>query len=722
MSSRSSPSSPGRPRRSPPKATTTPRRGSSHPPRNTHDDNVGPTQTQTPANNTNFRASAPPSSSHARYSVRTPGNQVLDPNFRTSRQQHFSASVGRAGKINNNYIYHAPTQFTPHGRAAIRALDSRRAAIDQINTPGRNRRRSMRDQRETPRDVLRALSKTLAPKSKPITTTSSSSSSPGDAPGTSSRPRRRRRHPVVIPEDPGGGGDDSDDEFPIDRPRFSLPIDEDADSDGDLPRPPRSSGLEDLEDNYTMQSIEMPRRATLGLGPGQRDRFSMRMSMMGDPQSDDGGVGIDPAFFPRANWDDDDNDGDDNTRGRDGDDDATLERLDEDDEAARRGTLGGRISDFGAIDFDLDAGDQSTVVLAPQVRSSPAREDFSPENEPFGFDYDDQPPAFGDGEEDVGADGDGGDDRSRATHMDLDLGADDDDGEDDSTEETGGGGDPTATGDLLDVGQTSSKSAAAGGLRRPGKKAPRHGIAYPSLPAGVVKRLAQRFAGRTSKIGPDALAAVAQASDWFFEQLGEDLRAYANHARGRTTINESDMLTLMRRYVVSRSFIPSIFFLLRLLIYSVLVLVLFQSRTNTDRYTDKRVSSPLGGVFVHLCSLTDTFPPAQTTADERFHYTLCARPETPAQGAHPGATHADLGAGEDEAAEACCRRRRGRGGRRRDVSNGKGKRGSGLGNQRFTFRVNEHVVGVGGCVIIIIVIITTVCSYARVWRHRMGAS
>ncbi|KAH8162061.1 hypothetical protein CIB48_g6165 [Xylaria polymorpha] len=37
-----------------------------------------------------------------------------------------------------------------------------------------------------------------------------------------------------------------------------------------------------------------------------------------------------------------------------------------------------------------------------------------------------------------------------------------------------------------------------------------------------------------------------QATDWFFEQLGDDLSAYAKHA-GRKTIDESDMITLMRR-------------------------------------------------------------------------------------------------------------------------------------------------------------------------------
>lgn len=514
-------------------------------------------QARTPARNT-FRASAPPTSA-ARYSIRTPGSQIL-PDFRASRQQHLASSVGRARG------YAAPTQFTPHGRAAMRALDTRRAAIDQINTPGRNarRRRSGRDQRETPRDILRALSKTLAPKSKPVTT-STSSSSPDDG-GLGSRSARRSRSrvaggssrrartaQVVIPEDP----DDDSDEFPIDRPRFSLPIDEDADSDGDLPRPPRSSGLEDLDDNFTMQSIELPRRATLG----ERQRLSMRMSDYGPfpgGDDDDGDVGIDSAFFPRADWADVEDDDTGNAGA--GDDEATLERLD-DEEAARRGTLGGRISDFGAIDFDLDAGDQSTVVLAPQVQSSPAREGFSPDNEPFGFDYggggddDDEPPPLGDDDEELPApayDEMDVEDDTRRTGFNLE---DDDDDDDDGGADVTDGRDQMTEMDITAParhGQSSRSEAASARLKKPGKKISRYGVQYPSLPTSVVKRLAQRFAGK-SKISPDTLVAIMQASDWFFEQLGDDLRAYANHAKGRTTINESDMITLMRRYVCSGS-------------------------------------------------------------------------------------------------------------------------------------------------------------------------
>ncbi|KAH8757557.1 centromere kinetochore component CENP-T-domain-containing protein [Diaporthe sp. PMI_573] len=493
-------SSPPR-QRSPSRAT--PRRSSSHPPK----DIDAATSQQTPNVS---RSSAPPSSA-ARFSIRTPGNQVLD--FRSSR--HLPSASGRKGAGAGSAV---PTQFTPHGRAAIRTLDSRRAAINEISTPGRNRRRSVRDQRETPRDVLRALSRSLAPKSKVITTSSSSSpddpTNSGRKRGGRGQSRSRRGGPVTIPEDP----DDSD-EFPIDRPRLSLPIDDV--SDDDL-RPPRTSGLEDLEDNFTMQSIELPRRQTLD----NQSRYSMRMSdygPMNDLPSDDD-VGVDSAFFPRANWAGDE--GDDSGMAGLGDDDAAFERID-DDEAGRRETLGRE--SFGAIEVNFDDADQSTVMLQPQVESSPRRESSSsPRNEAFGMEDAPLPE-----EMEV--------DDNAAQSLDLRSNGEAE-AEGDSDIDFGDLASGAAIAEA--VGQTT-KPSRSNRFKKPGKKISQHGIEYPSLPPGVVKRVAQRFAGK-SKISPDTLAALVQASDWFFEQLGDDLSAYAKHA-GRKTIEESDMLTLMRR-------------------------------------------------------------------------------------------------------------------------------------------------------------------------------
>lgn len=88
--------------------------------------------------------------------------------------------------------------------------------------------------------------------------------------------------------------------------------------------------------------------------------------------------------------------------------------------------------------------------------------------------------------------------------------------------------------------------------RKRGPQLSQFGIEYPPLPPAVVKRLAQTFAQSSgvaqTKITPDTLDALCQASDWFFEQLGDSLRAYAQHA-GRKTVDESDVVTLMQRSV-----------------------------------------------------------------------------------------------------------------------------------------------------------------------------
>ena len=88
--------------------------------------------------------------------------------------------------------------------------------------------------------------------------------------------------------------------------------------------------------------------------------------------------------------------------------------------------------------------------------------------------------------------------------------------------------------------------------RRPPKPAviSKHGQKVPSLPAGVVKSVADSFlphAGKTSKkTKKDTVAALSQATDWFFEQVASDLDAYSGHA-DRDMIEESDVVALMKR-------------------------------------------------------------------------------------------------------------------------------------------------------------------------------
>ena len=107
---------------------------------------------------------------------------------------------------------------------------------------------------------------------------------------------------------------------------------------------------------------------------------------------------------------------------------------------------------------------------------------------------------------------------------------------------------------VLDIGATGLEKSKTN--RKKKFKISKHGIQYPSLPAGVVKKLANTFArtggNSKAKISKDTLEAIMQASDWFFEQVSDDLGAYAMHG-GRKTIDESDVVTLMARYDSSLS-------------------------------------------------------------------------------------------------------------------------------------------------------------------------
>ncbi|KAK3363590.1 centromere kinetochore component CENP-T-domain-containing protein [Lasiosphaeria hispida] len=287
------------------------------------------------------------------------------------------------------------------------------------------------------------------------------------------------------------------------RPRLSLPIDVDEE-DSDL-YPHRSAGLED--ENFTMQSIELPRRAFSEQPPGQAgSRFSMgsvRLSdyfAAGGTESRSEDVGIDSGFFPLGMALDGDPGVDEEL--------PSYERAESD--VGRRETLA-RVSDFG-IEVPLDI-DESTVVIAPQVQDSPTRQ----LNE-----YYDEPA--------------------------LDPRSDDDD--DQLEEEVAQEANETGLGaDETEMNEATAKITVKRATKKRNVKISRHGIEYPSLPPAVVKRLAQTFAktsGAKGKINPDTLKAIMQASDWFFEQVGEDLEAYAKHAH-RKTIDESDMLTLMKR-------------------------------------------------------------------------------------------------------------------------------------------------------------------------------
>lgn len=93
--------------------------------------------------------------------------------------------------------------------------------------------------------------------------------------------------------------------------------------------------------------------------------------------------------------------------------------------------------------------------------------------------------------------------------------------------------------------------------KKPSRRISKYGIEYPPLPPSFVKRVAQtalHSSGLSNpRVSTDTLVALTQASEWFFEQLGDDLGAYANHAH-RKVIDERDVATLMRRYVQTKKF------------------------------------------------------------------------------------------------------------------------------------------------------------------------
>ncbi|KAI3537161.1 hypothetical protein CABS03_08822 [Colletotrichum abscissum] len=446
-----------------------------------------------------------PPSSRASLLPRTPSNNNSNNPLRSSLRSSAGGYRGLSASGRRSLA------ATPHARAAYRTIDQRRAAA---LTPGGNKRReSFRPRRESLHDVLRGLSRVVKHTTQPISSSSSPSDVGSRATGPSaSLPIRTVNRRGTVYDD-----DDDDDELPIDRPRLSLPLDVEDDDEDELVAPE----LSQIDENAT---IEFPRRAyvdqpsRMSLGSARLSEFRNYGGL--DDDDDDRGEGFFPAFEVGAL----------DEEGREPED--TLDRAEEED--LRRQTLASaRDSDFG-FEVPVDADNQTTFMMAVDGQSSPARPlpEITDEQPSLNIaPVDDEPAVPLD--EDLGF-GNSYYDMRSSTPIEP-------------TEATQGG---------LD-GQTEVSATQQEQEQRPrktkrGVKLSKYNVEYPSLPPAVVKRLANTFAkssgiGKT-KISPDTLAEIQRASDWFFEQLGDDLSAYAKHAK-RKTIDESDMLTLMRRYV-----------------------------------------------------------------------------------------------------------------------------------------------------------------------------
>lgn len=103
--------------------------------------------------------------------------------------------------------------------------------------------------------------------------------------------------------------------------------------------------------------------------------------------------------------------------------------------------------------------------------------------------------------------------------------------------------------------QTLLETVAAAVEKKPSRKKRmklnQHGNPIPSLPSSLIKRVIHdsqiKANKRKTTLSKEHMAALEQATEWFFEQASEDLADYANHSRRKTRIDEEDALLLMRR-------------------------------------------------------------------------------------------------------------------------------------------------------------------------------
>lgn len=441
----------------------------------------------------------------------TPGSRKT-PTFRTPG----TGRTPRGGPATRPLPLRRGAPTTPH---AIRALKERANAA---RTPGINRRRSGRIQRETPRDILRDLSRALARDSRPV------------EPSPQTLPKRNRHSVLNLP--------DIDDGPDMAAPRLSMPLDDMYDDDDSYhSAPPRQSLLPELPedvDGGTVQSLEFGRRA---ISEDPRfmfgGRYSERFADLSELAPLEEELEVDGTFVNRR------------TSGQ-------LEQpLDE--------TLGGDDIDGEQSNADLGVfGDEDDDTEEPTFRF------LIPERI--------RAPALDEEQDEITTNLDATiqqsllEERDDLPHGELDeqtalLGEEDANGANgmlgwESDEEQGDDADLAAYREeesALDRSlQTQSPPHATAAKQRNTRKAKelrisQRGLEYPSFPTAPVKKLALSFLksqGSRAQLNKEALAALVHTTDDFFEQIGIDLAAYAQHA-GRKGIEESDVLALMKRYV-----------------------------------------------------------------------------------------------------------------------------------------------------------------------------
>ncbi|KAF2820043.1 hypothetical protein CC86DRAFT_361640 [Ophiobolus disseminans] len=461
----------------------------------------------------------------------------------TPFRRAISAGPGPTPGSRKTPIVRTPgTARTPRGGPATRPLPSRRAApttphairalrerAHAARTPGHNRRRSGRVQRETPRDILRDLSRALAHNSRPV--------EPSPQVNT-----RRSRHSALDLPDIEDGPDPA-------APRLSMALGDMYDDDSYHEHPPRQSLLPELPDDVdggTVQSLEFGRRA---FSEDPRFMFPGRMSERFGDLSELGAVEeeyeVDGTFINR----------------RDGHLDQTIGELDEDDTTTQIGALTGRRDgrqsdvDLGVFgDADDDTEEPTFRFMIPERIRASVREEPLEEQGDEGLE--DGLPQLDEEDEGINVPNDNEQDEVTAVLLGedpaepLDIQGWESDHELDDDNDLAAYREEESA---MDRSLQSPERPAAAKQRTARKvkelRISQRGLEYPSFPDAPVKKLALSFMksqGSKAQLNKDTLAALVKVTDDFFEQIGIDLAAYAQHG-GRKMIEESDVIALMKR-------------------------------------------------------------------------------------------------------------------------------------------------------------------------------
>jgi len=421
----------------------------------------------------------------------------------------------------------------------------------------RSTRKTVLKTNELPRpDSARGILKRLAQLTAPLT-------------------KRRVVTPVGKENKVPGQDEDRDEgeDVGLARPELTLPIEEDGaggeDEGSELPTAPTPSALPDDDYDHTMtfKSIDFARNENL-----RRASESSRQLFRGDQDEDEDtdvtaditaeigrravSEGPPTERFPRGSFG--------SIRMSDFGEELEVRRSS--DFRKRRAEETSGLDDGIGIgsDGDLEREFDAETENLRRLQSSPSQ--FSEHELSIPV------PAMGDNEETFRLDGHDAQQGSAPSQSKIqepavtqhqdDAGLDDEDSSIDAADADNG---PEVAQSPLFVPQSPSRTrnqtpletAATHTPRRARKrlKLTRHGHKIPSLPSSLIKRIATetqtRIGKRKPKLGREHMKALEQATEWFFEQVGEDLEAFSGHARRKKRVDESDMLMLMRRQRVA---------------------------------------------------------------------------------------------------------------------------------------------------------------------------